>query len=111
MAELAILPGAAEVNLASSNKCKTLDADTKRAAVLRIFLERGERGLNCFEAVRLAHDYVLRTTVSECKRYHGIAFAKRFEAVPGYNGSKVDCVRYSLTAEGAATVRELLGVA
>lgn len=86
-----------------------LNPDTKRAAVLRVFLERGERGLNCFEAVRLAHDYVLRTTVSECARFHGIAFAKKFEAVPGHNGSKVDCVRYSLTAGGAATARGLLG--
>lgn len=86
-----------------------LNPDTKRAAVLRVFLERGDRGLNCFEAVTLAHDYVLRTTVSECWRYHGIVFAKRFECVLGHAGSKVDCVRYSLTAEGAATVRELLG--
>lgn len=86
-----------------------LNPSTKRASVLRVFLERGERGLNCFEAVRLAHDYVLRTTVSECSRYHGIAFRKHFEQVPGHNGGKVECVRYSLTPEGAATVRELLG--
>jgi hypothetical protein len=88
---------------------RSLDPQTKRAAVLRVFLERGERGLNCFEAVRLAHDYILRTTVSECSRLHRIDFAKRFEAVPGHAGSKVDCVRYSLTADGAARVRELLG--
>lgn len=88
---------------------KPLNPDTKRAAVLRVFLERGACGLTCFEAVKLAHDYVLRTTVSECARYHGIQFDKRFEQVPGFNGSKVDCVRYALTAEGAARVRELLG--
>lgn len=86
-----------------------LNHDTKRAAVLRVFLERGERGLNCFEAVPLAHDYVLRTTVSECARYHGIEFAKRFECVPGHAGSRVDCVRYSLTAGGVERARELLG--
>lgn len=103
--ELAPSIGQAPAN--SLRKCKPLGAHTKRAAVLRVFLERGERGLNCFEAVRLAHDYVLRTTVSECASFHGIAFAKRFEAVPGHNGSKIDCVRYSLTAEGAARVREL----
>lgn len=88
---------------------RELSPDTKRAAVLRAFLERGVRGLNCFEAVSIAHDYVLRTTVSECSRYHGIQFNKRFEAVSGHAGSKVDCVRYTLTAEGAAKVRELLG--
>lgn len=86
-----------------------LNPNTKRAAVLRCFLERGQRGLNCFEAVRLARDYVLRTTVSEIRRYHGIEFAKRFEQVPGFNGSRVDCVRYSLTTEGAAKAREILG--
>lgn len=92
-----------------STPSRKLSPDTKRAAVLRVFLDRGERGLNCFEAVRVAHDYVLRTTVSECVRYHGIEFAKRFEAVAGHNGSTVDCVRYSLTSKGAAKVRELLG--
>lgn len=101
MAELAVIPG--------SPALKMLDPDTKRAAVLRVFLERGQRGLNCFEAVQLAHDYILRTTVSECARLHGIAFAKRFECVPGHAGNTVDCVRYSLSAEGAARVRELLG--
>ncbi len=88
---------------------KPLNPKSKRAAVLRVLLDRGAAGLNCFEAVRLAHDYVLRTTVSECWRYHGISFAKRYEQVPGHGGSKVDCVRYSLTPEGAAKVRDLLG--
>jgi hypothetical protein len=87
---------------------KPLNPQSKRAAVLRVFLERGSAGLNCFEAVRLAHDYVLRTTVSECQRYHGIAFAKTYEQIPGHNDSKVDCVRYVLTPEGAARVRKLL---
>lgn len=88
---------------------KPLNPDTKCAAVLRVFLERGERGLNCFEAVREAHDYVLRSTVSKCSRHHGIQFAKRFEKVPGHAGSNIDCIRYSLTAESAGRVRELLG--
>lgn len=86
-----------------------LNHDTKRAAVLRVFLARGELGMNCFQAVSMAHDYVLRTTVSELMRYHGIEFAKRFECVPGHAGSKVDCVRYTLTAGGAERARELLG--
>jgi hypothetical protein len=97
-----------DMPVAESPQYKPLNPKSKRAAVLRCFLERGEAGLNCFEAVRLCHDFVLRTTVSECKRYHGIEFQKSFEQVPGYAGSTVDCVRYVLTPAGAAKVRELL---
>lgn len=94
---------------ASPQQQKALNHKSKRAAVLRVFLERGAAGLNCFEAVRLAHDYVLRTTVSECKRYHGIDFLKRFEQVPGHAGGSVDCVRYSLSPDGTEKALELLG--
>jgi len=87
---------------------RPLKPRTKRAAVLRVFLERGDRGLTCFESVPLAHDYVLRTTVSELQRLNGVLFNKRFEQVPGFNGSRVDCVRYTLTPEGAERARELL---
>lgn len=97
--------------VSESKQDRALNPKSKRAAVLRVFLERGARGLNCFEAVTLAHDYVLRTTVSECRSFHGIEFAKRYETVPGHNGSRIDCVRYSLTANGTARVRELLGEA
>jgi hypothetical protein len=86
-----------------------LNPNTKRAAILQVFLELGDRGMNCFEAALRHGDFVLRTTVSECTRYHGIEFHKHFEQIPGRRGSKVDCVRYSLTEEGAARVRELLG--
>lgn len=88
---------------------RKLNPRTKRASVLRTFLERGSLGMNCFESVRLAHDFVLRSTVSELTRYNGITFHKRYEQVPGYAGSKVDCVRYTLTAEGEARARLLLG--
>lgn len=90
---------------------KPLNPGTKRAAILRAFLEVGADGMNCFTAALRYGDFVLRTTVSECSRYHGIAFHKRFEQVPGRNGSKVECVRYSLTPEGATKTRELLGAA
>jgi hypothetical protein len=108
MAELAVVPGGVDTAPPTS---RPIGAATKRAAVLRVFLERGARGLNCFEAVSLAHDYVLRTTVSECVRFHSIEFHKRFESVPGHAGSRVDCVRYSLTEQGARKVRELLEAA
>lgn len=90
---------------------RKLNPRTKRASVLRTFLERGSLGLNCFDAVRIAHDYVLRTTVSELTRYNGITFHKRYEQVPGFAGSKVECVRYSLTPEGEARARLLLEAA
>jgi len=89
---------------------RPLELGSKRAAVLRIFLDRGAAGMNCFEAVRLAHDYVLRTTVSQLKRYHGVAFHKVYEQRPGHAGSVVDVVRYRLTPEGAAMARFLLGL-
>src|SRR5688572_16671246 len=88
---------------------RRLNPNSKRANVLRCFLKRGADGLNCFEAVRLAHDYVLRTTVSELIRYNGIQFIKSFEQVSGKGRGRVDCVRYSLTPEGEAKARELLG--
>lgn len=89
---------------------RKLNQDSKRAAVLRVFLERGQMGLTCFEAVPLARDYVLRTTVSECARYHGIGFHKQPETFnpAGHPNSTVTCTRYKLTAEGAAKARDLL---
>lgn len=93
----------------STTKPKTLRPQSKRASLLRVFLERGERGLNCFEAVREAHDYVLRSSISDFRRSFGIEFTRRYETVPGHNGGRVDCVRYSLTPDSAAKARELLG--
>jgi hypothetical protein len=81
---------------------------TKRAAILRLFIARGELGLNCFEAVRLGHDYVLRSTVSDFSRDFGIHFSRKWEKVPGFNGSPVDCVRYWLTPEDALAARQML---
>jgi hypothetical protein len=92
----------------AADPARPLKPNSKRANVVRVFVERGDAGMNCFEAVRIAHDYVLRTTVSECARYHGITFLKTYEQVPGFGGSAIDCVRYVLTPEGAAKARELL---
>ena len=86
-----------------------LTPGTKRADVLQAFIDRGRRGLNCFEAVGVCHDYVLRTTVSEFRRDFGIAFEKERETVPALGGSKTaECVRYRLTPEGEAMARDLL---
>jgi len=90
---------------------RPLKARTKAASVLRILLERGDLGLNCFEAVRLAHDYVLRTTVSNLQIQYGVTFERRYEQVSGYAGSTVDCVRYSLTAHGRERAAQVLAEA
>lgn len=99
---------AADCSATESARAKKLDPRTKRAAMVRAFLEVGPEGLNCFQAALRYGDFVLRTTCSELTRYHGVTFTKKFEQVPGRNGSRVDCVRYALTDEGAARARELL---
>lgn len=89
---------------------KRLTPGTKRAQILRAFLARGEAGLNCFQAALQHHDFVLRTTVSDLARGYGISFDKRHEKVPALGGTKsAECVRYSLTADGARKARALLG--
>lgn len=90
---------------------KKLNPKSKRAAMLRAFLEVGSEGMNCFTAALRFGDFVLRTTVSEMTRDDGIRFIKKFEQVPGRNGSKVDCVRYVLSPDGEAKARELLSEA
>lgn len=88
----------------------TISPRTKAAAVLKVFLDRGEHGLTCFEAVRLAHDYVLRSTVSNLQIQHGLVFQRRNERVPGHAGSVVDCTRYWLDEKGRQRAAELLGI-
>ena len=88
---------------------RPLAKDSKIASVLRVFLQRGDTGLNCFEATWAAHDFVLRSSVSVLTRHHGVEFAKTRERVPGHAGSVADCVRYRLTPAGEAQARKLLG--
>jgi len=87
---------------------KRLNPKSKRAAVLRCFLERGDLGLSCFQAVEFVRDYVLRTTVSEIQREHGITFHKEPHSFTNSSGSVTTCTIYRLTADGAARARELL---
>jgi hypothetical protein len=71
-----------------------LHSNTKRAAVVRTLIERGEQGLNCFESVRLCHDYVLRSTISDLQRGYGLTIRRKLERVPGHNNSTVEVMRY-----------------
>lgn len=93
-----------------TRSCNRIRPGTKRADVLRAFLDRGERGLNCFEAANQLHDYVLRSTVSELAREHGLTFTRKWETVPGHNGTKTECVRYWLSACDVEKVRALIGL-
>jgi len=90
-------------------RAKILHPHSKRASMLRAFLAAGDRGINCFESALRHHDFVLRSTVSDYRNNLGVSFNRKFETVPGHGGAKVDCVRYSLTPEGAQLARELLG--
>lgn len=92
-----------------SEKPKRIALGSKRAAVLAELLNKGKRGLNCFDAVRLCHDYVLRSTISELAKEHGFEFPRKPEVVPGYGGKPTDCTRYWLSEHDEVLARELLG--
>jgi hypothetical protein len=83
----------------------TVRKGTKKAKVLRTFVERGKRGLNCFEAVTLCRDYVLRSSVSDLQKTLGLKFTRKFEQVGEF---KTLCVRYSLDGEERAKAAKLL---
>lgn len=92
----------------TAQRPKKLRPQSKRASLLRAFLKLGEHGMYCFEAANQHHDYVLRSSISDFRRNLGIEFYRRYEAVPGHNGSKVDCCRYWLSPAGAEVARSLL---
>lgn len=75
------------------NTTINLRAGTKLEKVLRMFVKRGALGLNCFEAVALCRDYVLRSTVSDLHDRNGIKFSRKFETVGEFD---TRCVRYWL---------------
>lgn len=68
---------------------------SKREMVLSVLLSRGQRGLNCFEAVDAAHDFVLRSTVSELCSDFALQIPRTLEYVPGFNRKRlIPCMRY-----------------
>ena len=77
---------------------KRLKAGSKRAGVLRTLLDRGELGLNRFEAERECADHVLPSTVSELCRDFGLEIPRKLETVPGHAGKPTECSRYRLSA-------------
>lgn len=83
--------------------------ETKQAAMLNLFIEKGELGLNCFEAANFHHDYVLRTTVSDLQRKYGLIFSRKMESVANAFGGKTDCKRYWLDNLNRVKARQILG--
>jgi hypothetical protein len=71
-----------------------LRKNSKSTKALRVFVQRGARGLNRFEAVTLARDYVLPQTVFALERRCGLQFSRTSETVGEFS---TRCLRYSLT--------------
>ncbi len=82
---------------------------TKQTSMLNLFVEKGEAGLNCFEAANFHHDYVLRTTVSDIQRKYGLVFLRKMESVPNAFGGKTECKRYWLKEVDREKARKILG--
>ena len=88
---------------------KKVLAGTKKESVLRSLLERGERGLNRFDAERECHDHTLPSTISELCRQFGLVIPRQLETVPGFQGKPTECSRYRLSPADAVKVRAILG--
>lgn len=86
-----------------------LNPNTKRASILKQFIELGAKGMNCFEAANRHHDYVLRSTVSDIQREYGIWFDRKMEQVPNAFGKTTDCMRYWLCPKERTKALNLLG--
>lgn len=71
-------------------------------------LARGEK-FDCFAAVRLYHDYVARSTVSELANRYGVEIVRTPKTVAGHNGSTVRCIEYHCDDRARADLARLLG--
>lgn len=96
---------------ATFKKVESRTKNTKKEAILKIFIERGELGINCFESANMYHDYVLRTTVSDLSHgVGGIQFMRKWEKVPNAFGKQTDCVRYWLDELNISKAQAYLGI-
>ena len=96
-------------HVAFESTTKKLKYNTKKASMLRLFVQLGERGLNCFEAANNHHDYVLRSTVSDLHLDYGIEFSRKYEQVFNAFGTVTDCMRYWLDDTNKAKAQSILG--
>ena len=99
----------ATCEVAFESTTKKLKHNTKKAAMLKLFIRLGERGLNCFEAANNHHDYVLRSTVSDLQLDYGLLFLRKYEQVPNAFGKFTDCVRYWLDEANRAKAIAIIG--
>lgn len=83
---------------------------TKRHAVLRTLYERGRRGLDCFAAVELCRDFVLRTTIADLQRELGIRIDREPFTFVNTHGGHTTAARYWLNPADRARVAFLLGL-
>jgi hypothetical protein len=94
--------------VSDSTLIKLMRKGTKREKVLRMLVERGAQGLNCFEAVQLCGDYVLRTTISDLQKELGITISRKPETIA--NQYNTHCVRYWLEPDQRQKAAAMLGM-
>ena len=95
--------------MASESIAKKPKTNTKKAAMLKLFVRLGEHGTNRFESANKYHDYVLSTTVSDLQLDYGLSFSRKWEQVPNAFGSLTDCVRYWLDDVNRSKAIAILG--
>jgi hypothetical protein len=96
--------------IASGEKLAAIRPNSKIGSVLQVLIERGPRGLTCFDAVYECHDFVLRSTISELKRRYAILINSVPHSVPNRFGGVTRCALYTLPASEHAKAAALLGI-
>ena len=81
---------------------------TRRCKLFNVLaaLARGQ-SFNRFQAERDLHDHVLPSTIQGIEK-RGIVVSRKAEIVPGFAGSKIHTVRYSLTQEEQEKAAKIL---
>ena len=79
-----------------NNKINIKDSTTKPVKMTktkRVLLALMTRSYNRFEGARKLHDWCLHSTVATIQA-KGITVLRKFETVPGYNGTPTSVCRY-----------------
>ena len=96
--------------IASRERRATIRPNSKIGCVLQTMMERGQRGITCFDAVFECHDFVLRSTISDMKRRYGLRINSVPHTVPNRFGGITPCALYTLPASEYAKAAALLGL-
>lgn len=89
-----------QLSVFQESKPSRLAPGTKKYSVLFTLVHEGP--LDCFQAVRKCHDYVLRSTVSDLQRDLGIRIDRVMVEVPNSFGGKTRCARYFVAGDQRA---------